>query len=140
MHHFRFAKRAWKKGRCKNGWDYCKIYLASDLLTLLDILCKNTHETYGEFGLDLGYYFSTPHLVMDLILKISKEEIGLITDVDQHLFVERLMRRGSVFHGVRILKTDSTEQNSTVEKSAAVFFGSVIPLPVGSVSLMFAVW
>ena len=48
---------------------------------------QKTDKIYGECGLDLGYYFSTPHLVMDLILKISKEEIGLITDVDQHLFV-----------------------------------------------------
>ena len=27
-----------------------------------------------EFGLDLGYYFLTPNLVMDLILKINNEK------------------------------------------------------------------
>jgi hypothetical protein len=75
---------------------------------------------------------------MDLILNQQRRNRSFT--VDQHLFVERSMRGGYVFHGNRILKTDSTEQNSTVEKSAAVFFGSVIPLPVGSVSLMFAVW
>ena len=99
---YEFAKRVWSKGGCKNGWDYCRMYLASDVLTLLDIVCKNTDQIYSEFGLDIGYYFSTPHLVMDLILKISREEIGLITDVDQHLFVERSMRGICFSRGSRL--------------------------------------
>jgi hypothetical protein len=73
------------------------MYLGSDVLTLLDIVCKNIDQIYSEFRLDIGYYFSTPHLVMDLILKISREEIGLITDVDQHLFVERSIKGGMFF-------------------------------------------
>jgi hypothetical protein len=94
--------------------------LASDVLTLLDVVCKNTDQIYSEFGLDIGYYFSTPHLAMDLILKISKEEIGLITDVYQHLFVERSMRGGYVFHGNRFLTTDPSGHDTGV-KSNAVF-------------------
>ena len=42
-----------------------------------------------EFGLDFWYFISTSHLVMDLILKISNEKKGLMTDVDQHLIVIR---------------------------------------------------
>ena len=57
---------------------------------------------------------------MDLILKISGAEIGLITDVDQHLFLETLMQGGCIFHGDRILGTDPTGQ-LTGEKSDAVF-------------------
>jgi hypothetical protein len=76
-------------------------------------------KIHEEFELDLGYYFSTPHLVMDLILKISNAEIGLINDVDQHLFVERSMRRGHLFHGDRFLETDPTVQR-TDEKSNTV--------------------
>ena len=126
----------WAKGNCKNGWDYCRLYLASDVLTLLDIVCKNTDQIYSEFGLDIGYYFSTPHLVMDLILKISREEIGLITDVDQHLFVERSMRGGYVFHGDRVLSTDSSGQ-STGAKSNAVFLdmNSLYPSAMSHYSL-----
>ena len=90
------------------------------MLTLLDIMCKNTDKIYEEFNLDLGYYFSSPHLVMDLILKISGEKIGLITDIDQHLFIERSMRGGFVFHGDRILETDPTGEK-TGTKSDAVF-------------------
>jgi hypothetical protein len=46
------AKRVWAKGGYKNGLDYCKMYLASNVLTLLDIVCKNTDKIYLEFGFD----------------------------------------------------------------------------------------
>jgi hypothetical protein len=133
---YEFAKRVRAKIRCKNGWGYCKIYLASDVLTLLDIVCKKMGKIYEEFGLDMGYYFSTPHLVMDLILKISNVEIGLITDVHQHLFVERPMRGGYIFHGHRILETDPTVQRIG-EKSDAVFLdmNSLYPLEMSHLYL-----
>ena len=78
---------------------YCKKYLISDLLTWLDIVFK----TRIKFTRNLGCYFSAPHLVMDLIQKISDKIIGLITDVDQHMLVERSMRGESVFHGDSVL-------------------------------------
>jgi len=109
------VKKVWVKGGCKKGKDYCKIYLASDALTLLDFLYRNADKIYSEFGLDLGYYFSTLHLIMDLILKISKEEIGLITDVYQRLFVERSMRGGYAFYWDLYLEIYPTGQ-STGEK------------------------
>ena len=68
-----------------------QIKLAIDEMTLLEIACKRTDKIYLEFGLDFGYYISSPHLVMNLILKISKEEKDQINDMGQHLFVERLM-------------------------------------------------
>ena len=34
---------------------------------------------------------------MDLMLKISKEEIDPTTDIDKHLFIERSMRGGYIF-------------------------------------------
>jgi len=58
------------------------MYLASDVLTFLNIISKNTDKIYETFGLDLGQYFSTPYLVIDLILKISDATIVLITDMD----------------------------------------------------------
>ena len=48
---------------------YCIMHPVSDVLTPLDIVCKNKDKICEEFGLDLGHYFSTPHPVIDLILK-----------------------------------------------------------------------
>ena len=88
----------WAKGECKNGDDYCKMYLVSHVLTLLDMFCKNMVKIHQEFVFDLGYYFIAPHLLLDLILEISKEEIGLITDVDNYLFADISMRGEYIFY------------------------------------------
>ena len=60
--------------------------------------------------MDLGYYFSTPHLVTDLILKISKEKIGFVTNVDQRLFLEISLRGRYIFNGDCIPENDSTDK------------------------------
>ena len=86
----------------------------------MDIVCKNTGKIYEEFELDLWLSFFKPSSGMDLILKISNTKIGLITDVDQQLFVERSMRGGYVFHGDRILETNQTGPH-TGEKPNVVF-------------------
>ena len=37
---YEFAKYVWVKRGCKNWEDYFKMYPASDVLMLLDIICK----------------------------------------------------------------------------------------------------
>ena len=110
--------------------------LSGDVLTLLDIVCKTVDNICEKFGLDLGYYFSTPHQVMDLILRISRKEIGMITDRDQQLFVERSMRGGGVIHGDGILETDPTGQR-TGDKLNVVFLdmNSLYPFAISHYSL-----
>ena len=65
---------------------------------------KNIDKIYKEYGLDLGYYFSTPRVAMDLIIQISKEKISLITEGDQHLFFERSIWGRCIFNEDRMLK------------------------------------
>lgn len=40
------------------------------------------------YQLDAAHYFTAPALSMDAMLKYTKVEIELLTDVDQHFFVE----------------------------------------------------
>ena len=95
------------------------MYMASDVLTLLNIVFKITDKFCEEFGFDFRFYFSTPYLVMNLILKISVEEIDLIIDVDRHFSKER-KTWGYILNVDRILETNTTGQ-STGEKSNMVF-------------------
>jgi len=68
-------------------------------------VCKNTDKIYEEFDTGLGYYFSNPHIILDLILKTSWKAIGLIPDIDQNMYIKRSKRVGCIFHGDRILET-----------------------------------
>ena len=65
---------------------------------------------------------------MELVLTIRKEEMVLITDMDQHLFVERSMRCRYVFYRGCFLETDPNGQR-TDEKSNAVFLDVKSPYP-----------
>ena len=93
------------KGESKNKNDYCKMYPASDVLTQLHTVCKNTTKLKRNLGSDLDFtfyvdldytfytflYFIWIILLFNsssLILKINSEKMGLITDVDQHLVIE----------------------------------------------------
>jgi len=111
------------------------MYLVNDVLTMFDIVCKNTDKTCVEFGLDLGYHFLAPHMVMDLTLKISKK-LDLFTDVDQHLFVEKSLREGR-------FSTKSNPGNQsdwTLVKPGMQFSGYEHPLSITNISSLFSVW
>ena len=46
----------------------------------------------GYYGLDRCHYFSSPGLSWDAMLKMTEIELGLISDTDMHLFIEKGMR------------------------------------------------
>ena len=96
------------------------MHLASDVLMLLASESKKTDEIYEELRLDLGYYLSTPHPAMDIILKISKEKIGLITYVDYHLFLEKSMWE-DMFFAVLVSWKVSRLDKAPVKSSMRLF-------------------
>ena len=48
------------------------------------------------YGLDPCYYFSSPGLILDAMLKMTGTKLHLISDSYMHLFIEKGMR--GVFH------------------------------------------
>jgi len=59
--------------------------------------------------------------------------------MDQHLFVERSLRKWYVFNRDLVLETDQTGQDTGV-KSDAVFLDYELSLSVGNVSQLCGVW
>ena len=56
------------------------------------------------YGLDPCHYFSSPVLSWDAILKMTKIELDLISDIDMHLFIEKGMRGGISYIAKRYSK------------------------------------
>ena len=48
----------------------------------------------SQFGLDPAHYYTSPGLSWDALLKKTGVELELLTDYDQHLFIEKGMRGG----------------------------------------------
>ena len=47
-----------------------------------------------QYGLDLEHYYTSPGLSWDALLKKTNVKLDLLTDYDQHLFIEKGMRGG----------------------------------------------
>ena len=63
------------------------------------------------YGLDPCNYFSSPGLSWDAMLKMTKIELDLISDIDMHLFIEKGMRGGISY----IAKRHSKANNKYME-------------------------
>ena len=85
--------------------DYHDLYLKTDVLSLADVFEKFIETCLDYYGLDPCHYFSSPGLSWDAMLKMFGIELGLISDIDMHFFIEKGMRGG--FH---ILLKDIVKQ------------------------------
>ena len=87
--------------RANNIWnvfntmgDYHYLYLKTDLLLLADVFEKFIKTCLNYYGLDPCYYFSSPGLSWDAMLKMTGIEIEYISDIEMNLFIEKGMRGG----------------------------------------------
>ena len=55
---------------------------------------KIINTCLDHYGLDPCHYFSSPGLSWDAMLKMTKIELDLISDIDEHLFIEKVMTGG----------------------------------------------
>ena len=87
------AKNVWKTFDCKTIGDYHDLYNKTDVLLLADVF-ETYRKTCLQYGLDQVHYYSSPGLSWDALLQKTDIELELLTDYDQHLFIERGFRDG----------------------------------------------
>lgn len=86
---YRFAKKVWNDFNIQSLLDYTKIYLKTDVLLLADIFECFRSQCLQIYQLDPAHYCTTPGYTWDAMLKFTKVELELLTDIDQLLFIER---------------------------------------------------
>jgi hypothetical protein len=74
--------------------DYHNLYLTTDVLLLSDIWENFRSVCYNVYKLDCEYYYTAPSLSYDAMLKHTKIEIELLTDLEMFEFVESGIRGG----------------------------------------------
>ena len=74
--------------------DYYDLYLKTSALLLADKFEKFISTCLDCYRLDPCHYFSSPGLSWDAMLKMTKIELDLISDIGMHLFIEKGMRVG----------------------------------------------
>ena len=91
---YKHVLNVWKKFNIKTLKDYLKLYNISDVLLLADIFENFRNICLKNYGLDPVYYYTAPGLAWDAMLKMTKINLELLSDVDMLLMVEKGIRGG----------------------------------------------
>ena len=88
------AQNVWEACDCQNMGDYCDLYCRTDVLLLADVFETFRKTCMKHYNLDPAHYYTSPGLSWDALLKKTGVELELLTDIDQHLFIEKGKRGG----------------------------------------------
>lgn len=86
---YEFAIKVWNQFEVKSLGDYSDLYMKTDILLLTDVFENFREICYENYELDPLHYYTAPGLSFDAMLKHTKVNIELLTDVDMLLFIER---------------------------------------------------
>ena len=75
--------------------DYHNFYLLTDVLLLADVFDNFRDMCLQYYGLDPADNYNSPGLSWQADVKMTDEEFDLLTDIEQDLFIEEWIRRGS---------------------------------------------
>ena len=89
---YAYAQRVWEDFKCQTLGDYHDLYEKTDVALLADVFENFRNLCQEQYGLDPAHYYTSPGLSWDALLKKTRVELDLFTDLEMHLFVERGMR------------------------------------------------
>ena len=88
------CKKIWNKFNMKSMSDYHDHYLRKVVLLLADVFVRFVGMCLKFYGLDPCYYFSSPWLTWDAMLKMTSVKLEKMFDIDMYLFIEKGRRGG----------------------------------------------
>ena len=91
---YQHAQNVWNTFNCQTIQDYHDLYLKSDVLLLADIFEKFRKTCLKNYKLDPCHYYTIPGLAWDAFLKLTKQELQLLTDYDMLMMFEKGIRGG----------------------------------------------
>ena len=91
---YEYAQKTYDDFKCKEISDYNDLYIKTDVLLLADVLTSCRKKMYKIYGLDLLYCISAPGFSNTAMLKITNTKVKIITNIDMHLMIEKVIRGG----------------------------------------------
>ena len=142
------AQRIWKEFGMKNLGEYHDLYLKSDVLLLADVFEEFRNVCMENYSLDPAWYYTSPGLSWDALLKHSGVSLELLTDPDILLLFEKGIRGGISMIPNRYGKANNKYMGDSFDPSQPSKFIAYLdannlygwammkPLPVGNFKWM----
>ena len=92
---YEHAQKVWKEFGIKNMGEYHDLYLKTDVLLLADVFEKFRNVCLENYSLDPAWYYTSPGLSWDALLKHSEVNLELLNDPDMLLMFEKGIRGGT---------------------------------------------
>ena len=124
---YNHAQDVWNAFKIRNLGEYHDLYLKTDVLLLADVF-KNFRKTcLNHYRLDPSHYMTSPGLSWDAMLKMTKINLDLISDIDMQLFIEKGLRGGISYIAHRHGKANNKymkDYNENKESSYLMYLDS----------------
>ena len=91
---YEHAQKVWKEFEVKNMGKYHDLYLKSDVLLLADVFEEFRRNSLENYSLDPAWYYTSPGLSWDAVLKHSGVKLELLSDAEMLLMFEKGIRGG----------------------------------------------
>lgn len=102
---YKHAQEVWKTFEIKNLGEYVKLYMKIDVFLLVDAFEEFRRFTIKNYTVDPAHFYTFPGYSWEIMLKLTRVKLELLTDVDQYMFIESGIRGG--FSGVSLKYAES---------------------------------
>ena len=120
-YNYQHVLNVWKTFKMKTFKDYHEVYNITDVLLLADVFENFRDICLKNYGLDPVYYYTAPGLAWDAMLKMTKINLELLSDVDKLLMVEKGIRGGISIISNRYGKANNKYMKEYNKKEASKY-------------------
>ena len=118
---YQHAIKVWNTFGCKTIRDYHNLYLKSDVMLLADVFEKFRSTCLKHYKLDPAHYYTSPGLAWDACLKITGQNLDLLSDYDMLMMFERGIRGGITHISKRYSEANNKYMKSYDSKKKSKF-------------------
>ncbi|GBM57424.1 hypothetical protein AVEN_24200-1 [Araneus ventricosus] len=89
---YEHAQTVWKSFNIRNLGEYHDLYAKIDVILLANVFENSRKLTLNFYQLDAEHMLTSPGLAWQAALKMTDVKLGLFTDINMHLFIEKGIR------------------------------------------------